>query len=218
MRNSPKVLATFATPSALIFRCHTALAAVIPMLRCSGPQTSIDAIGPFCDTRHPQKFASNGKESPVNRSTTVAASLIVAVLLSLHCEQADAGWGLPNLNPFAKKDSNQPVGPAKNDSWGLPSLPLPKLPGFGRDPSQPRGPARKSFLTKTKETLFPWTKTGPVPQKVTGTRRTYQPQSSFSSEPEESTPSIFSSWFQSDEDEKRRPVSPHEWLGNPRPQ
>jgi hypothetical protein len=74
------------------------------------------------------------------------------------------------------------------------------------------------MLTKTKETLFPWTKKTAAPIKVTGTRKTYDGGSFFASEQEESGKSFFSSWLGTSEPEPRRPLSPHEWLGNHMPE
>ena len=135
--------------------------------------------------------------------------------------EAAAGWGIPNLNPFASDKKEKPRGPNESPrgGWGLPKLPLPKLPGFGGNGTQqPRGPGgKKTMLTKTKETLFPWTKSEPAPQKFTGATRRYQPRSSFSSDNQEKSTSIFSSWFAPAEKEEPLPLAPHEWLANPRP-
>lgn len=131
-------------------------------------------------------------------------------------DSAHAGWGIPNLNPFSS-DEKKPAGPQKPDSgWHLPSL-----PGFGSKSKPVTRPADKSMLTKTKETLFPWTRKPAAPAKLTGTRKTYEHNSTFASETrgsEKSGKSFFSSWFSSADDDRKVPMAPHEWLGQPMPE
>ena len=142
----------------------------------------------------------------------VLLALAASLSLLTMSQPASAGWGLPDLNPFSSGDKPARTAKADSGGWGLP-----KLPGFGKSDNAPRTRSNeKSMLTKTKETLFPWTKKEPAPAKLTGTRRTYQPKSSFATSKEGSGKSFFSSWFSPEED-RQPPMSPHEWLSQPRP-
>ena len=147
--------------------------------------------------------------------------LVVIAGILMATSPAEAGWGLPNLNPFAAEKATPAKAPPKKSSWSFPTLPMPRLPGTATKQSpKPRGPvAEKSMYTKTKETVFPWTKKPtPPPPKLTGTRRTVEPKTSYASQQQGTGKSYFSSWFGSGEKKSKTPMAPHEWLGKPMPE
>ena len=97
---------------------------------------------------------------------------MVVVLTNDSQAQEQGGFKFPNLNPFAKKDTNE--------LWDSPSAPkkpfqgfkFPTLPSFGKSKKSGPSPLQKlntrtqKFVKNTKETLMPWTKKKPSP--ITG--------------------------------------------------
>ncbi len=119
------------------------------------------------------------------KNTQIWTVAIALFLIGMTACDVLAGFKLPNLNPFAKKDPAPKPAPPKPPSksmlsWPkLPSLPKvnlfpPKKPG---EPStwQKMNAGTKSFVDKTVDFLNPWD-SKPAPKqsrRVTGTQRVY---------------------------------------------
>lgn len=91
----------------------------------------------------------------MNRYSSVIAGSLAMGLVLLAATHSRAEWKLPNLNPFAKQASSadsgrfKAAGPARaNKSHVRPAT----------TPWQKFNQGAKSFLTKTRDTLNPWSK------------------------------------------------------------
>lgn len=157
-------------------------------------------------------------------SVALAAGLLLSSSASL---LAADGWGMPNLNPFAKK-SKLPTSASVSDqgrSSGF-SL-LPKWPGSkSSKPTAARGPSTwtrvttgtKSLVSKTTDALTPWDndkKTAAKPQGPTGS---FNPFTSASSKKQDNEKKSFLPSWTMGEDKPKQPTTVNEWLAQPKPE
>jgi hypothetical protein len=134
------------------------------------------------------------------------------MLLSMLLQAALAEdiFAFPNLNPFATKSA---ADSARASSFATHSPNTAKRRSAEPSTWDRFSNGTKTFFTKTKGVLMPWTKHSDVPSpSPTGTRRVYPASSGGKSAPKKS---FFSSWFD-DEDEVKPPTTVNEFLAQPR--
>lgn len=147
-------------------------------------------------------------------------ALLAAALL---CSPAAAeGWGLPNLNPFAKKPG-PPTSARGGDSGGF-SL----MPNWGSSKKRSSGPSTwsrmtsgtTSFLSKTADAINPFddandSKAGRSEPSPTGSFNPFSTASSKKSSNEKK--SFLPSWATGESEAPKKPRSVNEFLSQPSP-
>jgi hypothetical protein len=158
----------------------------------------------------------------MNSRSALAALLSLALVASPLL--AEGGWGLPSLNPFAKK-AGPPTSARVSD--GSSSLKMPKMwPTSGKTiVKKPAGPSAwqkmkggtKSFMSKTADVLNPFNDAAdnePEPQ-ITGSN-SYFSQAANGKSADKKPNAFLPSWW-SGEEEDPEPKTVSDFLALPRP-
>jgi hypothetical protein len=157
----------------------------------------------------------------VNSRLAVVALLSVALITP--AALAEGGWGLPNLNPFAKK-AGPPTSARISDQGG--GWKMPKMwPSSGKTiVKKPAGPSTwqkvktgtKSLMSKTADVLNPFDdaeEKQPEPS-VTGSN-SYFSQAANRKSAEKKPSTFLPSWWSSEEE--KEPKTVQDFLALPRP-
>ena len=152
-------------------------------------------------------FNPNSPFAPSRRWGTLAAMLLAAALLGgalpAPVTAADDGWGLPNLNPFNSKDT-------KSKSKSTSKSSKSKTPSTWTSVKN----GTSNAMTKTKQTLMPWSKPATPTRTSVGSKSKTTPTKKTGGRPEEK------SWYEfwkSEPEPKRGPKTVQEFLDQPRP-
>lgn len=165
-------------------------------------------------------------------------SLLAAALVlgsAPHIASAAGGWGLPNLNPFAKKSgppTSARVSDQSQSGWGLPKMwPSSKTTTTttGRGPVARKAAGPSTWQKMTTSTKRAWTKTADVlnpfddasqqqsEPSVTGSNAYFSQVANRKSSPKKKEPSsVIPAWW-SGEEASSEPKSVGEFLSQPRP-
>ena len=144
------------------------------------------------------------------RSARVTLPLLCMLLsMTLQAVLAEDIFAFPNLNPFASKS---PADSARASSYATRSSNMARRRSAEPTTWDRFSNGTKTFFTKTKGVLMPWSKHSETPPSPTGTRRVYPASGGNRSAPKKS---FFSSWFD-DEDEVKPPTTVNEFLAQPR--
>ncbi len=140
----------------------------------------------------------------------VAHGLLPAITLA-------EGWKMPNLNPFARKDShpaNVRLADEEKDAWWKPKLP--SLAGRSRSNKHPSTWSRmsrgtKSAWAKTTDALNPFDDEDDNPKPVTGYNTAFTRPSTRKETAKKS------SWWPWTAAEPKRPETVQDWMSLERP-